>query len=79
MKDVLILDDLFRENYQRVRLSLQFFAFFLVFPAQMMVFDRVYHLQDSLGRFILTFLHYLKEILFSGLDLFYHLTFVALD
>ena len=79
MKDALILDDLFRESYQRVHLSLQFFAFFLVSPDQMMVFDRVDHLQDSLGHFILTFLHCSREILFSDLDLFYHLTFVALN
>ena len=79
MKDALILDDLFRESYQRVHLSLQFFAFSLVFLDQMMVFDQVDHLQDSLGRFILTFPHCSREILFSDLGLFYHLAFVALN
>ena len=79
MKDAQTLDDLFRESYQRVHLSLQFFAFFVVFLNQMMVFDQVNHLQDSLGRFILTFLRCLRETLFSDLGLFYHLTFVALN
>ena len=79
MKDALILYDPTRESYQRVHLSLQFFAFFVVFLDQMMVFDQVNHLQDSLGRFILTFLRCLRETLFSDLGLFYHLTFVALN
>ena len=79
MKDALIPDDLFQESYQRVRLFLQSFAFFLVFPNQMKVFDQVDHLRNSLGRFVLTFLHRSKGILFSDLDLFYHLTFVALN
>ena len=79
MKDALILYDPTRESYQRVHLSLQFFAFFVVFLVQMMVFDQVNHLQDSLGRFILTFLRCLRETLFSDLGLFYHLTFVALN
>ena len=79
MKDALILYDPTRESYQRVHLFLQFFACFVIFLNQMMVFGQVNHLQNFLGRFILAFLHCSEEILFSDLDLFYHLTFVALN